>query len=70
MPDGDQVFQGHVRQHLPRMDDDARLTGNTGFMIAILADAPLHCGGVRRGEEVGVQAWLGAACHDDMVGQA
>jgi hypothetical protein len=46
------------------------LTCNSGFMIAILADAPLHSAGVRRGEEVGVQAWLGAACYDDVVGQA
>jgi hypothetical protein len=47
------------------------LTCNTGFMIAILADAPLHSGGVRLGgEEVCVQAWLEAACDDDVVGHA
>jgi hypothetical protein len=47
-----------------------QLTGNTGFMITILVDAPLHSGGVRLGEEVYVQAWLGAAFYDDVVGQA
>jgi hypothetical protein len=57
---------GTIRQGQTTMQEH---TGKTGFMIAILADALLHSGGVSLGEAVCVQAWLGAAFYDNVVGQ-